>query len=30
MIAIVTDPTAATTVEDNPTETLALRLRAHI
>jgi len=30
MIARATDPAAATTVEDNPSETLARRLRAHL
>ena len=30
MIATATDPAAATTVEDNPPETLARRLRAHL
>ncbi len=30
MIATATDPAAATTVEDNPSETLARRLRAHL
>jgi len=30
MIATATDPAAATTVEDNPPETLTRRLRAHL
>ena len=30
MIARATDPVTATTVEDNPSETLARRLRAHL
>jgi glutaredoxin-related protein len=30
MIATATDPAAATTVEDHPSETLARRLRAHL
>jgi hypothetical protein len=30
MIATTTDPAAATTVEDNPLETLARKLRAHL
>ncbi len=30
MIATATDPAAATTVEDKPSETLARRLRAHL
>jgi hypothetical protein len=30
MIATATDPAAATTVEDNPPETFARRLRAHL